>query len=210
VLAKRKHKPLLLIIHLLNIPFIAYLAWVGDASSACFLAIILFMAYAYSVPGLRFKERAGLDSLTSAFHYTSPFIFGVLLAGGTELFLPGWIAFFLWAASNHAFGAIQDIKPDKKAGIRSVATRFGAEKVLIFCLSAYSVAAALPLIFYGLNGLPVSLALLAYVALVWRTVPYRAHDTNPVFHRSWQRLTYMNYICGGLISMYLIYMVGIA
>ncbi len=48
----------------LALPFVVYLVAVGDPASWVVLAISLFAVVAYSVKGLRFKERPFLDSIT--------------------------------------------------------------------------------------------------------------------------------------------------
>ncbi|HSX28937.1 MAG TPA: prenyltransferase [Candidatus Saccharimonadales bacterium] len=206
VLVKQKHLPLIGVILALNIPFWVYFVVVGGWPSTIWLVLMLFMVVAYSVKGLRFKEVPFLDSLTSSFHYTSPFIFGVLLSGGQYLWLPAWLAFFIWAMGNHALGAIQDIKPDREAGIASIATKLGAEKTIVFCLSAYIAAAVLPVLYYGWRGLLVTIVLLWYVLFMASAIPFRHRSDHVVFRRMWRMLTFMNYVAGGLISIYLLWL----
>ena len=206
VLAKSKHLPLWGVIVAGNVPFLAYFAVTGTVASTVWLAVMIFMVVAYSLKGLRFKEVPFLDSFTSSFHYTSPFIFGVLFAGGEHLWLPAFLAFFIWAMANHALGAIQDIGPDRDAGIASIATKLGAEKTLVFCLSAYLVSMALPTIHYGWKGLPVSVVLTWYVGLIITALPFRKHEHHVIYKRMWRKLVLMNYIAGGLVSMYFIFL----
>src|SRR5699024_7110645 len=96
---------------------------------------------AYSAPRLRFKEIPFLDSVTSSTHFSSPAWFGIALALAptwagaprvAEAAVPGpdvWlvlVAFFLWGTAAQAFGAVQDIAPDREAGLGSIATVIGA------------------------------------------------------------------------------------
>lgn len=204
VLAKSKHQTLLLLIVFSNLPFWIYFVTIGSPAAALWLLLMMFMAFAYSVPRLRFKEIPFLDSLTSAFHYTSPFIFGVLLAGGNNFWLPAWAAFFLWAMANHALGAIQDIRPDREAGIASIATKLGSERTLVFCLGTYLVAAVMPTIYYGWHGVPVSALLFWYVILALTLTPVRQNSDSRLFRIAWRTLSFLNYGIGGAVSMYLI------
>lgn len=204
VLAKAKHRTLWSLMVVTNVPFWVYFAMQGGAWAMGWLALMVCMVVAYSVRGLRFKEVPFLDSFTSAFHYTSPFLFGVLLGGGDNLWLPAFLTFFVWAMGNHALGAIQDILPDRAAGISSVATRLGAEKTLVFVLSAYLTAVILPTLYYGWKGVAVSVVLLWYVGLAVTALPFRMHEGHPFFRHMWRLLTLMNYICGGIVSVYLI------
>ena len=96
------------------------------------------------VPGLRFKERPFLDSITSSTHFVSPAVVGLALAGA-EFTLPLVLilaAFFLWGMAAHAFGAIQDIGPDREAGIHSVATVIGARATARLALVLWALAGA--------------------------------------------------------------------
>jgi 4-hydroxybenzoate polyprenyltransferase len=204
VMPKTKHKSMWAWILLTNIPFWAYFFLNGSCTANSFLLVIIFMAFAYSIKYLRFKEIPLLDSLTSSFHYTSPFLFGILFAGGSNLWLPAFISFYIWAVANHAFGAIQDITPDREAGIGSVATAFGATKTIILCLVIYGIAVILPTAFYGAYGLIPSLLLLPYIFLVGQTWKSRSDDTAKIFTDNWNKFVYTNYVVGFLMSVYLI------
>lgn len=208
VLAKTKHPSLWRWILLVNIPLITWLYVVGNLPSNLWLTFMLFMVVAYSQKGLRFKEIPLLDSFTSSFHYTSPFIYGGLLIGAAELFLPAYIAFFVWVMANHVFGAIQDITPDRKANIRSVATELGASKTIVLVLTGYVVAACLPVVFYGWKAIVVSLLLAPYVVMVARTVPFRSKDTAPIFGKAWDQFLYYNYFSGFILTMLLLVAFG--
>lgn len=206
VMPKTKHKSLWAWMLLSNVPFWTYFFLTGSCGANTFLLIIIFMAFAYSIKYLRFKEIPLVDSLTSSFHYTSPFLFGIFYAGGENLWLPAFIAFYIWAVANHAFGAIQDITPDREAGIGSIATVFGAKKIIVLCLVIYAVAVILPTAFYGWYGVVPSLLLTTYVYYLWQTWPHRNDDTKPIFRDNWNKFVYTNYVVGFLMSVYFIYL----
>src|SRR5680860_310965 len=109
VLQRADHRLILWVAVLTTVPFIVLLVVLGNPLSWPVLAFSLFMVAAYSVPGLRFKEKPFLDSITSSTHFVSPAVYGLVLAGATvtpqlALLL---IAFFLWGMASHAFGAVQ-------------------------------------------------------------------------------------------------------
>lgn len=164
------------------------------------------MAFAYSVAGLRYKEIPFVDSLTSAFHYTSPFLFGLLLAHSKDLWVSAFAGFFVWSVGNHAFGAIQDIKPDKEAGIKSIATQLGASRTLLFVIIAYILAVVAPVLAYGLYGLAAAVWVAPYLIIVLSTVKYRKIAGAPQFKSAWRKFLTLNYIVGGAASMLLIYL----
>ena len=66
------------------------LAGTGQPLSWLVLAVSLFAVAAYSVPGLRFKERPIVDSMTSSTHFVSPAVYGLVVAGA--LWTPGLVA----------------------------------------------------------------------------------------------------------------------
>jgi len=205
VLAKTKHPTLWKWIFVVNIPLLVWLFAVGNMAANLWLILMLFMVVAYSQKGLRFKEIPLVDSFTSSFHYTSPFIYGGLLVGANELYIPAYIAFFVWVMANHAFGAIQDITPDREAGISSVATKLGASKTIILVLGGYVLAAILPVVFYGWSALLVSVLLTPYVVMVARTLPYRQDDKAPIFGKAWDQFLYYNYLSGFILTWALLF-----
>lgn len=89
----------------------------GILDRECSLVILIFFVLAYSVKGLRFKEVLLLDSVTSSIHFVGPMIYALLLTGFSSEYLPLITAFFLWGAASHAFGAVQDIIPDREGGL---------------------------------------------------------------------------------------------
>lgn len=204
VLAKSKHLSLFLVILALNIPYVLYIHSIGHRLSDIWLAFMLLMVVVYSVKGIRFKEIPVVDSLVSAFHYTSPFLFGVVLAFNRLGWIGAFLPFYVWAVGNHAFGAIQDIKPDREAGIESIATRLGSSATLWFVVACYAIASVLPIYFFGGVGIVPAVVLLSYVLLAARCLPFRKKHEFGVFRRSWRLLTYMNYINGAILSIYLI------
>jgi len=64
-----------------TLPFVVALLMWGGAVSALVLLVVLAAVIAYSAPGLRFKERPVLDSLTSSTHFVGPAAFGLALTG---------------------------------------------------------------------------------------------------------------------------------
>jgi 4-hydroxybenzoate polyprenyltransferase len=206
VLSKLKHPALWRWIAIMNVPFILYLMVVGNLESNVFLFMMIYMAFAYSVAGLRYKEIPVIDSLTSAFHYSSPFLFGLFLFESPTLWAPAFAGFYFWAVGNHAFGAIQDITPDRQAGIKSVATTLGAGKTIWFCLAAYALAIIAPLLGYGIYGMAAAAAILPYLLTILSTYRYRNNDRAPQFRAAWKRFVVMNYVVGFAGSLILIYL----
>src|SRR5690606_31038036 len=115
-----------------NIPFVVALVLLGDVMSTLVLTLSVFAVIAYSAPGLRFKERPVLDSITSSTHFVSPAVFGLALAGAafTLPVVAALVACCVWGMASQAFGAVQDLRADREAGISSVATWFGAARTV--------------------------------------------------------------------------------
>jgi 4-hydroxybenzoate polyprenyltransferase len=197
---------------LLPVPFVVYLVVVGNWLSGGILAISLFAVVAYSVKGLRFKERPFLDSITSSTHFVSPAVFGLALAAATsDSVTPTWpliallIAYFLWGAASHAFGAVQDIQADREGGIGSVATVIGGRATTRLALVLYLLAGIL-LLFTGWPGALAAVLVLPYainVAPWWNVTEADAASAN----RGWRRFLWLNFVTGFLVTMLLIFSV---
>ena len=204
LLAPRIHRATLWAAALTNIPFLVYLVLVGDPASWCWLAVSVFALIAYSAPVLRFKERPFLDSITSSTHFVSPAIVGLALAGAavTEAAVVTLLAFFLWGMAAHAFGAVQDIRPDREAGIASIATVIGARATVRLALALWVVAGAAML----LVPWPAPLAAMLAVPYVVNAAPWWnvTDETSASTNRSWRRFIALNYFAGFLATMILI------
>jgi 4-hydroxybenzoate polyprenyltransferase len=205
VLDRSLHRTTLLAAVLVPLPFVAYLLAAGTWLSAVVLALSLFAVVAYSAPGLRFKERPFVDSMTSSFHFVSPALFGLVLAGAD--FTGGlWAvlgAFFLWGMASQAFGAVQDINADRQGGVGSVATVLGAAATVQYALAAYALAGVL-MLFSGWPGALGALLALPYLANIWpfRSVPdARAEASNA----GWKRFLWLNYVTGFFVTMLLLW-----
>ncbi|PFG30634.1 prenyltransferase [Paramicrobacterium agarici] len=187
-------------------PFIVVLAMFGlqHPLSLAVLAVSLFAVLAYSVRGLRFKEIPVLDSVTSSTHFVTPALFGIALAG-TTMTVPlalAMLAFFLWGMASHAFGAVQDIGPDRAAGIGSIATVFGAATTVRLAFALWGVAGLLMLA----APWPANLAALGAVPYLLAVAPYLSitDDTAESSNRAWRRFLMINYAVGFGITILLI------
>lgn len=204
LLAPRMHRTTLWVAAVTNIPFLVYLVIVGNPASWLWLAVSVFAVIAYSAPVLRFKERPFLDSITSSTHFVSPAIVGLALAGApaTAATVITLSAFFLWGMAAHAFGAVQDIGPDREAGISSIATVIGARATVRLSLSLWVIAGAAMLLTPWPGPLAAALALPYVVnAARWRNV---TDETSGSTNRAWRRFIALNYFAGFLATMILI------
>jgi 4-hydroxybenzoate polyprenyltransferase len=185
-----------------NLPFLMYLGTLGTASARIWLSYLVFMVIAYSAPYLRFKERPVLDSFTSATHFASPMVYGFLLTGWHASFIPATIAFFAWGMASHAFGAVQDILPDREGSIASIATILGARATILFVSGLYLLAGVV-LLAYGWPGAIAALAVIPYIHNALRFVGL-TDATSPRAHAGWQRFLGLNFIAGFIITLLLI------
>ncbi|WP_288968241.1 prenyltransferase [uncultured Microbacterium sp.] len=204
LLAPRMHRTTLWAAAVTNIPFLVYLVIVGNPASWLWLAVSVFAVIAYSAPVLRFKERPFLDSVTSSTHFVSPAIVGLALAGApaTAATVITLSAFFLWGMAAHAFGAVQDIGPDREAGISSIATVIGARATVRLSLSLWVIAGAAMLLTPWPGPLAAALALpyVVNAARWWNVTDETSGSTN----RAWRRFIALNYFAGFLATMILI------
>ncbi len=199
------HRATLWVASLLPVPFVVYLAVVGSWVSDVVLAISLFAVVAYSVAGLRFKERPFLDSLTSATHFVSPAVFGIALAGAapTRPLVALLAGYLLWGCASHVFGAVQDIEADREAGIGSVATVIGARAAVRLAVVLYLLAGVL-LLATPWPGPLAAILVLPYAvnaAPWWSVTDAGAAGAN----RGWRRFIGINYVTGFLVTLLLIW-----
>ncbi len=204
MLDQRLHRTTLVTAVASNVPFLLVLLVLGGTGSALALALSVFAVVAYSAPGLRFKERPLLDSLTSSTHFVSPAVVGLLLAGAPLVDGAAALAgFFLWGVGSHAFGAVQDVEADRAGGIGSVATVVGAARATWFALAAY-VGSGLVLLTLPWPSTLAAALVLPYVANV---APYlRLADAQcERAHAGWRRFLWLNYLTGFLLTQLLIW-----
>ncbi|WP_295010364.1 prenyltransferase [uncultured Microbacterium sp.] len=204
VLSPARHRAVLAWSVLLPVPFVVALVLLGDPLSWLVLAISLFAVVAYSAPGLRFKEIPFLDSATSSVHFVSPAVYGLVLARATPTvpLVVLLLAFFAWGVASHAFGAVQDVIPDREAGISSIATVLGARWTVRFALALWALAGVLMLFTAWPGPLGAALAI-PYIVAVW---PFRGvtDADSAATNRGWRRFLLLNYVCGFLATMLLI------
>jgi 4-hydroxybenzoate polyprenyltransferase len=165
------------------------------------LALSLFFVVAYSMPPMRFKEIAGLDSVTSSIHFVSPAVYGLALAGGV-VSGTGWLillAFFLWGTASHAFGAVQDVNSDRQAGIRSVATVLGARKTVWLSALAYAASGAL-MVFAPWPLQVTAIIAPAYLAAVLPFVTIN-DDTAEKANGGWKWFLALNFFAGAVVTL---------
>lgn len=204
LLDPRWHRLVLWLSGILALPFVVYLVVVGDPASWIALAVSLFAVVAYSAGGLRFKERPVLDSLTSATHFVSPAVYGLLLAGAefTPPLYALLAAFFLWGCASHAFGAVQDVVADREGDIASIATVIGARRTVRLAVTLYLLAGILLLATEWPGPLAAALAV-PYVVNAqpwWRVTD----ETAPTANRGWRRFLWLNFATGFAVTMLLI------
>ncbi|MCT9871410.1 prenyltransferase [Paenarthrobacter aurescens] len=204
LLQPRLHRPMLWLAAITNVPFLLVLAFTGGPAVWISLTVSAFAVAAYSVAGLRFKERPVLDSLTSSTHFVSPAVVGLALAGAdvTPGLLILLVAFFLWGMAAHAFGAVQDIEPDRQACIGSIATVIGARRTVRLAVVLWLVAglAMLATPWPGPLAAIIAVPYIANCAPYWNVTDSTAARTNV----AWRRFIWLNYGSGFLVTLILI------
>lgn len=201
--SRKFHPTILKAVIITNVPFLAYLFLTSNLQASLVLLFVVFAAIAYSVKGLRFKEIPFLDSITSSIHFVGPLLVALALTHENEAALPWVIAFFLWGMASHAYGAIQDIIPDRKGNLRSIATVLGARTTIWFSTLLYCVAVILVLT-QGALYIPIAIAGACYIV---NCIPYllvtdkNSADTN----KGWKRFLWLNYISGTIITFVVLF-----
>jgi 4-hydroxybenzoate polyprenyltransferase len=205
LLDKSLHKITIWVSALSCVPFVAYLVWVGNALASLALAFALFTVLAYSVKGLRFKEKPFLDSITSASHFVNPMIFAALLVGenlAQPVLWQALIAFTFWGMASHAFGAVQDVRADREGGIASIATVIGARATTRFAFLLYLAAGLL----MASSGMPAATAAIAAVPYLAILLPFLSitDETCETANQGWRRFIWLNFFAGAIVTQLLI------
>lgn len=204
VLDRRVHRLTLVLSAVTNLPFLIALVILGDATSTAVLAVVVVAVVAYSAPVVRLKERPLLDSLTSSTHFVGPAAFGLAATGtwppGAGLILG---AFFAWGIASHAFGAVQDIRADRDAGIASVATALGARPTVWLAIAGYVVCGLLLLA----AGSMAAIAAVLVVPYLLNVAPYAGIGDEECerAHGGWRRFLWLNYLTGFFVTQLLIW-----
>lgn len=204
LLDPRYHRATLISAFTLALPFVVYLLFVGSFESSAWLLLVLFSVIAYSIKGLRFKEIPFLDSITSAMHFVGPMWFGLSLAGAeiNQTILLISASFFLWGMASHAFGAVQDVKADRAAGIGSIATVIGARATVQLAMVMYLVAGVTAL-FIGDRYSQAAIAAIPYLIVVGRELSITDENCERA-NRGWKWFIYLNFFAGAIVSALII------
>ena len=189
----------------LALGFVVYLLVIGSDLADFWLLITLSAVLAYSVPKLRFKEIPLLDSFTSALHFMGPMLFALALSDVNifEFKLFSMILAFLgWGMASHAFGAVQDVRADRDAGIKSIATAIGAKNTVRFAFALYFLA-GLSVMNAGPHGMVAAIAAIPYMVII---SPYLniTDEGCERANRGWKKFIWLNFAGGALISLLLI------
>lgn len=202
VLAPRWHRPIIVASLVFSAPFIFALIWLGTWQATLVLLYLLFMVVAYSAKYLRFKEIPLLDSFTSSTHFVGPMVYALVLVGWNVDYWPYVIAFFLWGMASHAFGAVQDVLPDREANISSIATSWGARGVVWFASALYLIAGFLLVA----QPWPVPIVGLCSWLYLSSTVPYVriTDEASADANKGWRRFMALNMISGFVITILVI------
>lgn len=205
LLAPALHRGTLVWAFGLAIPSALWLASFGGVLTWTTLALTVFTVIAYSVKGLRFKEIPVVDSITSASHFVGPMLVGLSLVkvdwSNPNLYLIT-TAFALWGIASHAFGAVQDVRADRLAGIGSIATQLGARLTTRLAFACYLLAGALVLALPQPGPLAM-IAALPYLAILlphWNITDETCESAN----RGWRMFLLLNFIAGAVVSLLLI------
>jgi 4-hydroxybenzoate polyprenyltransferase len=205
LLSPELHRPMLIFVSVINLPFLIFISWqvVGNLLALGVFWLTIFFVVAYSAKGFRYKEIPFLDSTTSSLHFVGPAIFALATLGKFDSsLLIALIAFFLWGAASHAFGAVQDIRADKEAGIASIATALGARVTVRIAMTAYTFAGLLLLLLPDRFAF-ASLAAIPYLFVVGRELDITDENCERA-NRGWKLFLMLNFVAGAIVSSLLI------
>ncbi len=205
LLEKTKHGPMWYVIIAANIPFLLYFLVTGNNLSRVMLFALVFFCISYSAKPLRFKEVPVLDSINSALHFVLPFVFGLAYGQSNNYYWAVIIAFMAWGMASQAFGAIQDIKPDRAAKIASIATFFGAKRTNRYAMNLYIVSALVVTVAYFPLGIFAGGLIGLYVLNTSFFSKFKSDANSAKFRRGWQNFMWLNLLVGFWLAQLLLF-----
>jgi len=200
--AKTFHPTILWSAAITTLPFGVAIILLSQTEAAAIFVGVLFFVVAYSLKWLRFKEKPFLDSITSSIHFVGPMVFAIAVTGFNPVAWPFALALFLWGIASHAFGAVQDVIPDRAGNLSSIATIIGARATVWLSIVLYA-AAVVAVALQGGVALIVAAAGLIYIANV---APYAmiTDTTSGQANKAWRNFIWLNYFVGAVVTMCLI------
>ncbi len=200
--AKSFHPVILRASYWLTFPFMLVLLLLAPWQADLVLLAAIFFVIAYSLKGFRFKEKPFLDSITSSIHFVGPMIYALALLGFPSEAWPFALGLFLWGIASHAFGAVQDVIPDRKGGLNSIATIIGARATVWFSALLYLCA----IVVVGVQGGGALIVAIAGILYIANVAPYLfiTDKTSEKAHGGWRRFIWLNYGVGAVVTMTLL------
>lgn len=131
---------------------------------------LLLVAWLYSVPPLRLKERPPLDSLANGFGYfLLPFAMGYSLNADPRAMPLKYYLLTLCVCGIHALATAADYEADRAAGHRTLAVRYGRRAAAGVAFATFMLAWMFG--DFGSASVQAYLAICALVSLVATVVP---------------------------------------
>jgi 4-hydroxybenzoate polyprenyltransferase len=104
--------------------------------------------------------------------------------------------------ASHAYGAVQDIIPDREGKLSSIATVLGARATVIFSFSLYTIGAVLVALQGGLS-IFVAIAGLVYPLNIASQLTI-TDETSALARPAWRRFIWVNFLVGFVVTLVLI------
>jgi 4-hydroxybenzoate polyprenyltransferase len=102
---------------------------------------MLLVAWAYSVPPVRLKERPPLDSLANGLGYfLLPFVMGYSLGDDPAAMPLKYYLLALCVCGIHALATAADYDADREAGHRTLAVAYGRRLATLLALATFAIA----------------------------------------------------------------------
>jgi 4-hydroxybenzoate polyprenyltransferase len=196
LLEPAQQKSVWLWILITNIPFILF-AFTLEKLALISLLTFVFFAVFYSAKPIRAKSKPLLDSIFSASHYIATGVFGYYLIGGESFPIMAVIAGLLWAIAMHAYSAVPDIKADKDANLKTIATTFGAKGTIFICLTLYGISGYIG---FKKLGLIIGIMTIFYIILMIKSLIKVGKEGENIFE-VYKFFPYLNLVTGAIITL---------
>ncbi|KAI0351668.1 hypothetical protein OH77DRAFT_1487130, partial [Trametes cingulata] len=141
VLPPTYHSPVILSACLASLCILVCSSFTGRTQNFVVTLPLLVLAWQYSAPPFRLKERPVFDSLSNGAIVVLAYLSGYTALGGSLRHIPPkGLVLGLCTAGVHALGAAVDAEADAAAGQHTIATALGQRGAVLFATLCYVAA----------------------------------------------------------------------
>ncbi|NQZ85451.1 MAG: UbiA family prenyltransferase [Nanoarchaeales archaeon] len=138
ILEKTYHKLVLKYVWIFSLLFIS-ISYLVNLYVFLFSILFVLLCYVYSVPPIRLKTKAPIDSMVNGIGYTLFFILGLYFNGFNGLYLELILTLVFLFFGGHIFFTVLDYESDKIVGDKTFAVKYGKNFALFISFKTFTL-----------------------------------------------------------------------